>query len=415
MNNNITKIVKSGLCTSCGICSAICRPDAIIFKNSAKPFVCIEKCIDCGLCLQVCPGQGLDLIHEASLLYSDAKQNNLCGRYLGGYVGYSNNKEIRFTASSGGLVTQFLLYLLDKNIINGAIVTGFNNESKVPYSFLATTKDEIISSKGSKYVLSPINQGLSELLNAKEGKYVIVGLPCQIQGVRKLIKKRYSLQKKIVGVFSLYCSLNKIQSSVDYYLRHNNVSPDKFESLQFRTEGCLGNMKIVESDSIKYVKYESYWHGTHSFFVNERCSMCNDHFGELADISFGDINIPPYNSDKVGINSLIVRDRYWKQQLLEAVNDEAISLNEINIKDILKSQSYCKFYKKGPGLRATLKIRKTFGYSIPNISMGNEINIPFSFYIKSIIAAIMRFVGRKKYLWLIINMLDKSRWSNRPQ
>lgn len=415
MDNNITKIVNSGLCTSCGICSAICSQNAIIFKNSTKPFVFIEQCKNCGLCLQVCPGQGLDLIHEASLLYKDAQQNNLCGRYLSGYVGYSNNKEIRFVASSGGLITQFLLYLFDNNIINGAIVTGFNNEIKKPYSFLATTKDEIISSKGSKYVLSPINQGLSELLNAKEGKYVIVGLPCQIQGIRKLVKKRHSLQKKIIGVFSLYCSLNKIQSSVEYYLRHNNVSSGKFESFQFRTEGCLGNMKIVESDSIKYVKYESYWHGTHSFFVNERCSICNDHFGELADISFGDINISPYNSDKIGINSLIVRDWYWKQQLLKAANDKAISINEININDILKSQNYCKFYKKGPGLQATLKIRKMFGYFIPNNSMEENINIPFSFYIKSVMAAIMRFIGRKRYLWFIINQLDKSRYSNRPQ
>ena len=144
MDNNIVKIVNSGLCTSCGVCSAICNQNAIIFKNSTKPFVCIEQCKNCGLCLQVCPGQGVDLIHEASLIYNDAQQNNLCGRYLSGYVGYSNNKKIRFASSSGGLITQFLLYLLDNNIINGAIVTGFNNEIKKPYSFLATTKDEII-------------------------------------------------------------------------------------------------------------------------------------------------------------------------------------------------------------------------------------------------------------------------------
>ena len=414
MDNNITQTVNSGLCTSCGVCAAICSQDAIIFKNSTKPFVSIEQCINCGLCLQVCPGQGVDLIHEASLLYNYAQQNNLCGRYLSGYVGYSNNNEIRFVSSSGGLLTQFLLYLLDNNIINGAIVTGFNNEIKLPYSFLATTKDEIESSKGSKYVLSPINQGLTELLKTKEGKYVIVGLPCQIQGIRKLLKKRHSLQKRIIGLFSLYCSLNKIQSSVEYYFRHNNVSLDKFQSFQFRTEGCLGNMKIVESDSIKYVKYESYWHGTHSFFVNERCSICNDHFGELADISFGDINISPYNSDKIGINSLIVRNRFWQQQLLNAANNKVISLNEININDILKSQNYCKYYKKGPGLQATLKLRRMLGYSIPDVYRDKNINIPFLFYIKSIVAAVMRFVGKKRRLWFIINLLDKSRCSNRP-
>lgn len=413
--NNILKIVNSGLCTSCGVCSAICKTDAIIFNNEVNPILCTEKCISCGLCLQICPGKGVDLEKEGSFLYADAKMNDLCGRYLAGYVGYSNNKDIRFSSSSGGLITQFLLYLFSKNIINGAIVTGFDNECKKPYSFLAATNDEILSSKGSKYVLSPINQGLSELLNAKSGKYVVVGLPCQIQGVRKLIKKDSRYRKKIIGLFSLYCSLNKIQSSIEYYLRHNNVSPEKFKSFQFRTEGCLGNMKIVESDSVKYVKYESYWHGTHSFFVNERCSMCNDHFGELADISFGDINISPYNSDNIGINSLIVRDEYWKQKLIESANAEAISLREINIKDILESQSYCKCYKKGSGLQATLKIKKILGYSIPDVGIKKKTSISCLSYFKSIISVVMRFVGRRRYLWFLISILDKSRWSNKPQ
>lgn len=57
-------------------------------------------------------------------------------------------------------------------------------------------------------------------------------------------------------------------------------------------------------------KYQSYYHPLRSFFVPTRCVMCIDHYGELSDVSFGDIHIEPYMQDTIGINSFIVRNPF---------------------------------------------------------------------------------------------------------
>ena len=47
---------------------------------------------------------------------------------------------------------------------------------------------------------------VSSMINNADGKFVIVGLPCHIQGFRKLLKIDKKFKDKILGLFSVYCS-----------------------------------------------------------------------------------------------------------------------------------------------------------------------------------------------------------------
>lgn len=416
-NRNIKFVVEEKLCTSCGVCSVACPRQCITIKNTSQncvPVVDENVCTACGICVKACPGHGINLVEMTRQQFGQEigiEKNDYAGYYNESMVGYSMDNNLRYHSASGGLVTTFLLYLLEKKYIDGALVLGYKNSNVFePYSYIATTREQILSSRGSKYVVSSISNALNNL-KAFNGKVAVVGLPCQIQGVKKLLSFNNLIKSKIFGCFSIYCSLNKTRNSIEYYLDHYKINKKNVAHFSFRDDGCMGFMKYtgIDGEVIKKIPYVSYWHGTHSFFTNERCTVCIDHFGELADISFGDINIKPYNEDKIGISSIVVRSKFWLDILKKAVDDHYIHLKHIPIEDICKSQIYAQYYKKGAGVEVNKLLRRIRGLSNPHYDYIYKGSIsPFTF-VKELSNLFMRVIGSHKSLWFIVHLLDRNK------
>lgn len=416
MKTNVSEVVRNGLCTSCGVCKGACHKHSISFKYGKErnvPLVDTDTCVNCGLCYDVCPGKGIDLVRIGNELFSNEaciKASPYCGHYLNSYTGYCNDQVIRFHSASGGMLTAILLYLRRKNVIDGAVVVGYKKDDPfTPEPFIAITDEDILRSRGSKYILTSYDKVTNDIL-AFEGKLVVVGLPCHIQGLRNLAVKNKKVKKTIIGFFSIYCSLNKTKHSMDYYLSHYKIDRHKVGYFSFRDDGCMGFMKYEDKQgqTMKKIPYMSFWYGSHSFFQNKRCTLCADHFGDLADISFGDINIPPYNEDKIGISSLVCRSHFWNNQLVDCVQSGDITLNHCPIEDVNTSQGYCKLFKKGRGIQGYLGLRRIFGLKNPKYDIPFEGRPSIMNYLGAIFKYIMLYVGKHKALWLIIHALDRS-------
>lgn len=413
--DNISKVVEEGLCCSCGVCKSICVKNAITFKYGKErntPQVDIHTCISCGLCYDICPGKGIELQQLSEKLFSKQnaiEYNRYCGYYLSSYIAHSNNEYIRFHSASGGVVTQFLIYLLRTKIIDGALVVRFKEDDPLqPEPFIATTEDEILLSRGSKYLVLTYDKVIKDL-ERFEGKVVVVGLPCQIQGIRKLASRKKQISEKILGYFAIYCSLTKTNHSMDYYLWRYGIKKKEIGRFSFRDDGCLGYMKVEnkKGNLIKKVKYEKYWHGTHCFFMNKRCALCVDHFGELADISFGDIHVAPYLKDIIGISSIITRNCRWQDILKKCTEAGDVYLQQVPLKDVIKSQPYAKIRKKGAGVKCYMQIRDLFRKTNPLYDIKNDSKVSFITYLHEIINIIMRKMGSYRIMWPIIRLFDR--------
>ena len=416
MRRNVSEIVKDGLCTSCGICQGACPHSCITFqygKEQNTPCVDETKCTHCGLCNEICPGKGIKLVEKGRNLFEEedgVSYNKSCGYYLNSYTGYSNDKDIRYHSASGGMVTSFLIYLLEQKIIDGALVVGYKKGNPFePEPFIATSKSDLLRSRGSKYLVLSYDKAIQQVVDFK-GKLAVIGLPCQIQGIRNLAEKNKKVRDCVVGYFSIYCSLNKTKHSMDYYLDKYNINRNDVGYFSFRDDGCLGYMKFVDKrgETIKKIPYLSFWFGTHSFFQNKRCLLCADHFGELADISFGDINIPPYNQDKIGISSMVTRSSIWNQHLMAAHNAGRVTISTCPIDDVIKSQGYSRTFKKGKGILSYMKVRKTVGLKNPEYDVEFEGNPSLKNYISAIVKYGMLWMGAKRIFWFIIKLFDKS-------
>lgn len=416
---NIDYTVKNKLCTGCGVCEDVCPKSAIAIRRidgEHRPAVSEDLCLGekCGKCLKVCPGIGINLKQKASIFFTDesVKEDKYIGRYVGLHTGYSLDEEVRYHSASGGLVTQFLIYLLENKIIDGAVVTGYKEDKITPYSYIAKTRDDVIKARSSKYCPVALNVVGNDIVRDEGKKFVIVGVPCHIQGFRKRASIDRRFNEKIIGYFALYCSSGRSFNAQDYIFKHYHVKKEDIRYFQFRDNGCLGSLTVelngiskLKNLRVPYVKY--YGPLLRSFFKPHRCLTCIDHYGELADICFGDIHIKPYSDDMIGISSWIVRSEYWENLFKKASEDGFIHMDDLNAHTLNESQKVMLYPKKRKAA-AVARMDKLIGRQTPIYDKQLE-NPTLKDYISEIICHAQRFIGSHKSLWWIIEAINKGK------
>lgn len=179
-NDKFIKIEDKKLCCGCTACYSICPKKAISMVEDEEGFlypkVDKEKCINCGLCKKVCPILNVK---------KELKQKQ------DGYIVSNKNNIILNQSTSGGAFSPIANYIIS----NGGYVFGaaFDNQFDVNHQCINNKKD-LLKFRNSKYVQSNIGNTFKiakKLLD--DGKMVCYsGTPCQIEGLKKFLKKDYN-------------------------------------------------------------------------------------------------------------------------------------------------------------------------------------------------------------------------------
>lgn len=308
-----------------------------MFKDNSKgiyvPYISMEKCSLCGLCFKVCPGHFVDFKKE---------QTCLMGETPSYYLGHAIDHNVRYNSSSGGIVTALLLHALEKGIIDGVLVTKMSKDNPLePESFIARTKEDIISASKSKYCPVPANIVLKEILE-EEGKFAVVGLPCHIHGIRKAERFDKRLKDKIILHLSLFCGHNDTFLQTDFFLQKIGVKKQNVAKIDYRGDGWPGMITVLlKNGSIIKTHFSDYM-GPHSlwFFAIRRCKFCFDMTGELSDISSGDAWLPSVRAqDTIGTSIVISRTRIGERIIQEAIREKKLSLKNIGLSKVEQSIS----------------------------------------------------------------------------
>lgn len=410
--SNISFTVKHNICTGCGVCEGACPSKAIsmqVIKGNFRPVVNDELCNNekgCHRCYDSCPGIGINLQELAEVTFTDKEiaQDKFVGKYLKCFTGHSNDYEIRYHCASGGMVSQFLIWLLENGKVDGAVVTAFDKDSPLMVrSYIASTREEVLAAKSSKYAPVTLNRAIKDIKNAKGNRYIIVGVPCHIEGFRKYEQIDRKFREKITGYFAIYCSSGRSFYLTEHVFRSRNIDKTKLTYFAYRDNGCLGNM-VAKGEGISYEeRFQDYYQPLRSFFVPRRCTMCIDHYGELGDVSFGDIHIDPYIDDTIGVNSLVVRNRKFLNWLYDAKQDGIISLDEIIVELLNKSQVMARVKKYRNS--AFVRFNHAMGKVVPRYDVlpkgGNIVKL----FVSYIHTNIQQTIGKHKSLWFLIEIL----------
>ncbi|WP_421078131.1 Coenzyme F420 hydrogenase/dehydrogenase, beta subunit C-terminal domain [Methanothermococcus sp. Ax23] len=311
----LNEIVDNGLCAKCGTCVVVCPNNLLAFEDTPKlTDECLRK--GHGMCYDVCP-------RVSSGKYQIKIRENFKEEYFYGKGDVEGQ--------DGGVVSTFLKYLLKNKKIDGAIVVG--DECWKPVSLIVQNPDDIEKAAKSKYAISTLD-ALREAGEMGIEKVAVVGLPCQIAGLRKLqyfpylakydgeLGKNGKLAKlpKIEYLIGLLCTEKFEYDGLKETLAKNNINIEDVKKFDIKK----GKLIVITED-------EEYKIPLKDIEMNAGCKMCRDFDAEMADVSVGCVGSPD------GYSTVIIRTEKGEEiknavELKEGVDLDAIEkLRELKL------------------------------------------------------------------------------------
>jgi len=337
----IIEVHEKGICGQCGGCVNFCSASeimAIKMQDDGPPvYVNKDNCLHCGICYLICP--------QIHILDNELRYRFNWKPPIGNWTkvvsAQARSEQIQEEATDGGVVTGILLYLLENNLIDGALVCKkigpFQRES-----FFAKTRQDLIEAAGSKFDFSasteklgkystftPTISGLKSLLDLDRTNIAVVGVPCQIHSIRKMQQLKILPAHIIKYTLGLFC--------------YENFS--FYDPVRVRLENKLGfsfsdilKMNIKENILFKLrdgrtlaVPFASLKEG-----MRTACSACDDFSNVYSDISFGGLG------SEQGHTSTLIRTRIGENVYEQAVKKGYIQEDASLNTSIKKSEMLAK-------------------------------------------------------------------------
>ena len=271
------RIIDTKECTVCGACITAC-PDSHIklIENRPKRTKRTMDCVGCHTCYDACYMLRHELIKDIESSTIGWRRKESIGSYRRIVAARTRDTEIQRTCQNGGVVTTLLLYALDTDFIDGALVVG--REAWAPVVCVAKTRDEIIRVAGSKYGVVPVLKELrAAVVDHGLSKICVVSSPCHIQSIRYLKHKGLPLASSVKLTIGLFCRENYEYACIAEKIRTKGVDMSQVRKLDVSDKfnvyaaGSKLSFPITEAKSC----------------VPRHCLVCQDFAAELADIAIG--------------------------------------------------------------------------------------------------------------------------------
>lgn len=212
-------IVLKNDCCGCEACFNACKKKCIEMRPDEEGFlypqVELDNCIHCGLCEKVCP-----IINYAARTETREQE---------AYLLQHKDDDICNQSTAGGAFTGIATYVIGR----GGIVFGveITNDYKVRHTSVETV-EELRKFRNSKYVQSRVGTTYQEVKKELQtGRMVCFsGTPCQIEGLRRYLRKDY---ENLVLV-DVVCRAVPSPGVWEKYIEYEVGKKGEFSSIRFR-------------------------------------------------------------------------------------------------------------------------------------------------------------------------------------
>lgn len=367
MKSSIQSIVNECLCTACGGCMSICPQKAISLNENIAGFIqaSVDEnlCVSCGLCRKVCPSDS-----EYAIVPNDP----LHGVCLKSYIAYSNNDDIRQKGQSGGLVTSLLCYLIDNNIIDGAVVNRYTKDNNRSEAVFVDSCDKIIECAGSKYTQSSV---IPAILSNKDSRLAAVTLGCQSESLNQIRTLSPRALDNLVYVIGLICAGQNSTHMTRSLLAKMGMSDEErkvanfsFRSKDPETGGWPGKI-CATTPSKKYILSKEKRLELKPVYESYRCILCYDQMNVFSDIVCGDPWGIKIKDAKKGYTVVISRTRKGQELLVSAEKAGYISLTELPLDSVFKGQTVDSRHLEKVALAKSICTNKGWSYPYPPLTL----------------------------------------------
>ncbi len=258
----------------------------------------LDTCgVDSGRCYAWCPMIPVDYSRLFAFTFGEGRTITDIGPYHAVMACRAIDKTLACRGQGGGTVTATVMYALEQGLIDCAILTGISADEKFPTGVVAERPAEVGNCAGSKYVGAHSLSALRKALDAGKRAICVVGLPCQVLSIRKMMLvdlKGEELRRRIKFVVGLFCNWAFSAREFTYFLTERlggaavsriHIPPPPANSLEIDTDKETITISLEEVRDM----------------IQASCGICSDMTSELADVSVGMYEGRP------GWNTLVIR------------------------------------------------------------------------------------------------------------
>lgn len=325
----LSSIVENHLCMGCGTCAAA-NPNCISMTdtenhgrrpriNDTVSNVELEKIAN------LCPGRSIPAIPKESTGLTHGYSHAAWGSVLELWEANAKDPEIRYSGSSGGVVSALSLWCIEELGFTGAVqVRASKKQPLLNETVISRNRADVLAATGSRYAPTSPCESLRKL--SPDSQYVFTGKPCDVAGAAKLVSYSDSMRHSIGLSISIFCagtpSINGTRELIQALGIGRN---DEIVSVRYRGRGWPGEMTInyrkKGSSEIlqRSMSYEKGWGNILQKHTQWRCHLCADHLGEHADLSVGDPWYRPIKEGEAGRSLIVVRTERGRQLLKRAL------------------------------------------------------------------------------------------------
>ena len=290
------EVIETGLCTGCAGCVVTCPHDVIGYEHEEgkyKPFhieeeLGLDNCIHgekgCTTCTRACPRfRKWEESADMHLFGRTREPDEMSGIWRQLLLTRAADTEAHEKGQDGGFVSAMLIWLLEHDYIDGALVSGVEDDDKWKAKpAVVTNKAEVLATAGSRYTYCANPLALPEAKEKGLSRLALVGMGCQTSSPPVMWdRKAGKVSKPFLFNIGLLCS-----KTFD-----DAIFPELFEAKYGLKKEDMVKMNIKGAFQI-WMKDGSFHeidlkecHG----WTRTGCKNCPDFAAEHSDIATGGI------------------------------------------------------------------------------------------------------------------------------
>ena len=291
-----SEVVTSGLCTGCAACVIACPHDVLDYESGDgiyKPWHLdidggAEDCTHgekgCTMCTRACPRfRNWESEIDTHRFARERTDDEVWG--IGDvFLARSSDPSIVDNGQDGGLVSALLIYALEHDVIDAALVSGLEGDGSTWHAQprVARTRADVLVTAGSRYTYSANLLAYPEAIEAGAERIALVGMGCMASapGVMQ-VRKAGKLARRLSLTIGLLCS-KTFDDAIFEELFETRYAIKRTDITKMNIKGIF---QIWTNDGGYHevpLKEAHAW-------TREGCKMCPDFAAEHADISTGGI------------------------------------------------------------------------------------------------------------------------------
>ena len=351
------EVVNPGKCIGCAACLTICPVDVFDYENEKPADTRNSACVFCELCVDACPvlrPTDHDLTQQIGL--REPVQDEGFGPYAYGVLARTTQEYILKEGQDGGICSALAIHGLQTGTLKGVVVGNeYPDNPQMGYAQLATTPKEVLTSARSRYSYQPNTLALVEAMKKDIAPLAVVGVPCQVDGVRQ---QQYSsirldvaewYRKNISLVVGLFCSEAFTEEGMDWLAKDLGVPKAEIANINIK-----GKLEIKLRDG----REETRSLKAFGKYARPACLYCMDYAADNADIGLGGIGLDGWTFTVIRTEA---GHRAW-QALVDVGWVEVKELEELpKSKELLIRLSRYKRNRPLPALMPTHEERVAIG------------------------------------------------------